>query len=501
MLHYVIILPLALFLLAYKFFFTSKRQRYHLPPSPSYSLPVLGHHLLIKPPVHRLFHRLSNIHGPIFYLRLGSRRAVVISSSSLARECFTGHNDVVVSNRPRFLTSKYIAYNYTTIATTSYGDHWRNLRRICSLEIVSSKRLANFLHIRKEEIQRMLTRLSRDARVGNEVELESVLYDLTFNNIVRMVTGKIYYGDDVSDKEEAELFKKLFTFITTNSGARHPGEYLPFMKIFGGSFEKEVKAAAKVIDEMLQRLLDECKSDKDGNTMVNHLLSLQQDDPEYYTDIIIKGLMLGIMVASSETSALTIEWAMASLLNHPKFLDKVKLEIDKKIGQDRLIEESDIANLPYLQNVVSETLRLHPAAPVLVPRSTAEDIKIGGYDVPRDTMVMVNAWAIHRDPDLWTEPERFNPERFNGGEGEKDDVRMLIAFGSGRRICPGVGLAHKIVTLALGSLIQCFDWRKVNEQEIDMSEGPGMAMRMMVPLRALCKTRPIMNKLPAHSKV
>jgi len=107
-----------------------------------------------------------------------------------------------------------------------------------------------------------------------------------------MVTGKIYYGDDVSDKEEAELFKKLFTFITTNSGARHPGEYLPFMKIFGGSFEKEVKAAAKVIDEMLQRLLDECKSDKDGNTMVNHLLSLQQDDPEYYTDIIIKGLML-----------------------------------------------------------------------------------------------------------------------------------------------------------------------------------------------------------------
>lgn len=154
---YYVILPLALLVIAYKFIFSYRTQRFNLPPSPPHSLPIIGHHRLIKPPVHRLFHGLAKTHGPIFYLRLGTRRAVVISSSALARECFTGHNDVVVSNRPRFLTSKYIAYNYTTIATTPYGDHWRNLRKICSLEIVSSKRLANFLHIRKEEIHRMLT--------------------------------------------------------------------------------------------------------------------------------------------------------------------------------------------------------------------------------------------------------------------------------------------------------------------------------------------------------
>ena len=110
------------------------------------------------------------------------------------------------------------------------------------------------------------------------------------------------------------------------------------------------------------------------------------------------------MFAASETSAVTIEWAMASLLNHPELLEKLKLEIDEKIGQDRLIEETDIPNLPYLQNVVSETFRLYPAAPLLVPRLTEEDIKVGGYDVPRETMVMVNAWAIHRDPSLWNEP-------------------------------------------------------------------------------------------------
>ena len=138
----------------------------------------------------------------------------------------------------------------------------------------------------------MLTRLSRDALISKEVEVESLFYDLTFNNIVRMVTGKVYYGEDASDKAEADTFKKLIAYITSTSGARHPGEYLPFLKIFGRSFEKKVKAVGEAMDAILQRLLDECRGNKDGNTMVNHLLSLQQQDPEYYSEVIIKGLML-----------------------------------------------------------------------------------------------------------------------------------------------------------------------------------------------------------------
>nr|QWK52427.1 cytochrome P450 81F3-2 [Isatis tinctoria] len=474
MFYYGIILSLALFLLVCKLIFTSIMQRFNLPPSPPYSLPILGHHHLLKPPVHRLFHRLSKTYGPIFSLRLGSRRTVVISSSSLAKECFTGQNDILLSNRPCFLTAKYVAYNYTTVGTAPYGDHWRNLRRICSLEILSSNRLTNFLHIRKDEIRRMLTRLSREV-VNKEIELEPLLSDLTFNNIVRMVTGKRYYGDEVHNEEEANLFKKLVADVNDCSGARHPGDYLPFLKIFGGSFEKKVKAVGEAMDEILQRLLDECRRDKDGNTMVNHLLSLQRQEPEYYTDVTIKGLMLGMIIAGTDTSAVTLEWAMACLLNHPESLEKAKMEIDEKIGQDRLIEESDLTSLSYLQNIVSETFRLYPEAPLFVPRSPTEDIKVGGYDVPRGTMVMVNAWAIHRDPNLWNEPEKFEPERFSGG-GE--DVHMLMPFGNGRRSCPGAGLGQRT--------------------KIDMTETPGMAMRKKEPLRVLCHPRPIMNIVQAQ---
>ncbi|CAN8248381.1 unnamed protein product [Cochlearia groenlandica] len=490
--YILIFVPLALFLLAYKLLFSSKTERFNLPPGPT-PFPIVGNLHLVKPPVHRLFLRLSEKYGEIFSLRFGSRQVVVISSLPLVRESFTGQNDVVLTNRPHFLTAKYVAYDYTTVGTAAYGDHWRNLRRICSLEILSSHRLTGFLSVRRDEIRRLLTRLSRDYN-GRVVELEPLLADLTFNNIVRMVTGRRYYGDKVHNKEEAELFKKLVTEINDNSGASHPGDYLPILKVFGHKYEKKVKALGEAMDSFLQRLLDDCRRD-DGetNTMISHLLSLQKDQPCYYSDVIIKGLMLSMMLAGTDTAAVTLEWAMANLLNNPEVLKKAKAEIDEKIGQERLVDEPDIANLPYLQNIVSETFRLCPAAPLLVPRSPTEDLKIGGYDIPRGTIVLVNAWAIHRDPKLWDEPERFMPERFE----DQANANKLMVFGNGRRTCPGATLGQRMVSLALGSLIQCFDWEKVNGEEVDMTENPGMAMRKLVQLRAVCHQRSIMSSLLA----
>ena len=301
MLLYLILL-LVLLILVYKLLF-SKTHRYNLPPGPP-SRPFVGHLHLMKPPVHRLLQRFSEKYGPIFSLRYGSSRVVVITSLSLVQESFTGTNDVILSSRPLQLTAKYVGYNHTTVGTAPYGDHWRNLRRICSLKILSSNRLTSFLYIRKDEIRRMLTRLSRDAHSDDDgsrfthVELEPLLSDLTFNNIVRlMVAGKRYYGDDVDNKEEAERFKKLVHDISMYSSANNSRDYLPVLKLFGNKFEKEVMATGKSMDEFLQRLLDDCRRDKDGNTMVTHLLSLQQQEPDYYSDITIKGLMMVLIIS------------------------------------------------------------------------------------------------------------------------------------------------------------------------------------------------------------
>lgn len=182
---------------------------------------------------------------------------------------------------------------------------------------------------------------------------------------------------------------------------------------------------------------------------------------------------------------------MSNLLNHPEILKKARTEIDDKVGLDRLVEETDIVNLSYLQNIVWETLRMYPAVPLLLPHLSSEDCKVGGYDMPSGTMVLTNAWAMHRDPELWEDPEIFKPERFEK-EGE---AGKLMPFGMGRRACPGAGLAQRLVSLALGTLVQCFEWERVDEELVDMTEDKGVTLPKAIPLRAMCKARSLVGKL------
>ncbi|KAH6769171.1 Cytochrome P450 superfamily protein [Perilla frutescens var. frutescens] len=341
---------------------TRKNYRYRLPPSPAPALPLIGHLHLLKPPLHRTFSRFSRTHGPIFSLKLGVRRVVVVSSPNLVKECFT-ENDIIFSNRPRVLADKGLK------------------------------------------------------------------------------------------KKLADLGKKL--------------------------------------DDFYERLLAEHRREK-RNTIIGHLLSLQETEPEFYTDPTIKGFITNILLAGTDTSAVTIEWAMSLLLNHPNVLQNAKLELDSKIKHQRLVGEQDLPNLNYLHNIVLETFRMFPAGPLLMPRESSTDCRVGGYDIPRGTILLINVWAIHRDPNVWDEPMRFKPERFQGLEA---DTEKLMPFGIGRRACPGSGLGHRIVELVLASLIQCFEWKSVGSIEVDLAEGVGLTMPKLKPLEAMCRPRQIMSHL------
>ncbi|EEF37438.1 cytochrome P450 81Q32 [Ricinus communis] len=489
-------LSLLILLFAFKFY-QSRTCPGNLPPSPP-ALPIIGHLHLLKPPMHRTFLTLAQKYGPIFSLRFGYRLVVVVSSPTAVEECFT-KNDIILANRPKLLVAKYVAYNNTTMTQSSYGDHWRNLRRIGSIEIFSTNRLNTFLGIRRDEIKRLLLKLSRDSvQDFVKVELKSMFKDLTFNIIVRMIAGKRFHGEDVSDDEEARQFKDLIGEITKYAGASNPRDFLPILNwIDGGMFEKKMKKLAERTDGFLQKLIDEHRSKKENlesmNTLIDHLLSSQESEPEYYTNEIIKSIMINLLFAGTDTSAVTLEWAMTNLLNHPSTLMKAKDEIDSQVGRDSLLDEPDLSRLPYLRNIVLETLRLYPVAPLLIPHVSSEDCTIGGYKVPRDTMVLVNAWAIHRDPTLWDEPLSFKPERFDNGE--ESESFKLLPFGLGRRSCPGAGLAHRVISLTLGSLIQCFEWKRVSEDEVDVKEGRGLTLPKAEPLEALCRSHPIMNKI------
>ncbi|CAN0917997.1 Cytochrome P450 81E8 [Linum grandiflorum] len=314
------ILSILLLLLALNSTTSGSRRGRKLPPTPPFAIPFLGHISLLKPPLHRTFHALAQQYGPIISLRLGTRLTVLVSSASLAEECFT-KNDIVFANRPQLMMGKHMGYNYTTMTQAPYGDHWRNLRRIGSLEIFSAHRLNFFLSIRRDEVKRLVVKLSSSRRH----ELKSMFHELTFNTMMRMVAGKRYYGDGLEgEAEEARRFREIMKEVLSLGGTSNPGDFVPLLRwIEGGKFDKRVRWLADRTDGFLQGLIEEHRSKKQDlesmNTMIDHLLTLQESQPHYYTDHIIKGLVLVMLLAGTDTSAVTLEWAMSNLLNNQTY--------------------------------------------------------------------------------------------------------------------------------------------------------------------------------------
>ena len=289
------LLYLFLSIISLLFAFNLRTRPTNLPPSPP-SLPIIGHLHYIKIPLHRTLHKLSAKYGPLISLRFGSRLVVVVSSLPAVEECFT-KNDIVLANRPRLLFGKHIGYNHTTMVGSPYGDHWRNLRRIGAIEIFSASRLNKFAGTRKDEVERLLKKLSRNSMHGySKVEMQSSISELTFNISMRMAAGKRYFGDEVRDVEEARQSRELIKQIVSMGGVSNPGDFIPMMNWVPNGYKRKVSRLGKRMDRFLQGLIDEHRSNKEEerNTMIDHLLSLQETEPEYYGDEIIKGIVLVI---------------------------------------------------------------------------------------------------------------------------------------------------------------------------------------------------------------
>ncbi|KAL7616068.1 hypothetical protein Lser_V15G00896 [Lactuca serriola] len=490
-------LYISLLLLLASYLFTShfRRKFSNLPPTVFPTLPIIGHLYLLKQPLYRTFAKLSAKYGPILLLRLGSRRVLLVSSPSAAEECLT-KNDIVFANRPHMLFGKIIGNNYTSLVWSPYGENWRNLRRIASIEILSIHRLNEFHDVRVDEGRFLIRKLLSQS---SPVDLKSVFYELTLNVMMRMISGKRYFGGDIPEvEEEGKRFRAILSETFLLSVAANVGDYLPFLSWFGvKGLQNKLNALKEKRDVFFQGLIEHIRKSKGENskkTMIEVLLSLQESDPQYYTDEMIKSFVLVLLSAGTDTSAGTMEWAMSLLLNNPQVLKNAQNEIHTVIGTDRLIDESDVINLPYLRCIINETQRLYPAGPLLVPHESSEECIVGGYKIPRGTMLLVNQWAIHHDPNIWADPERFDPERFEGVEGTRDGFK-LMPFGSGRRSCPGEGLAIRVMGSTLGLLIQCFEWERMSEKMVDMSEGLGLTLPKAEPLVAKCKPRLEMKNL------
>ena len=215
---------------------------------------------------------------------------------------------------------------------------------------------------------------------------------------------------------------------------------------------------------------------------------------------IIKIWLIGLqdlIAGGTESSAVTVEWAISEILKKPEVFKKATEELDRVIGRNRWVEEKDIVNLPYIDAIIKETMRLHPVAPMLVPRLSREDCNIAGYDILKGTRVLVNVWTIGRDPTLWDKPNEFYPERFIGKAIDvKGHDYELLPFGAGRRMCPGYSLGLKVIQSSLSNLLHGFTWslpENMKIEDFNMEEIFGLSTPKKFPLEVVVKPR-----LPKH---
>ena len=199
-----------------------------------------------------------------------------------------------------------------------------------------------------------------------------------------------------------------------------------------------------------------------------------------------------MLAAGTDTTYIAFEWALAELVKNPNVMEKLQNEINSIASGKSIINEDDLREIPYLKAVIKEVLRLHPPVPLLLPRESVDNCQIGGYKIPSKSRVIINCWAIARDAEVWDMPNEFIPERFMTNPIDfKGQNFEYIPFGSGRRICPGIGFATTTIELLLANLIFRFEWKLPEDidSEVNMAEAPGLSTKMMKGLYLIPKLR------------
>ncbi|XP_020580612.1 cytochrome P450 71A1-like [Phalaenopsis equestris] len=451
-------------------------------------LPFIGNiHQLGSLPQHAL-RELSKKHGSLMLLHLGSIPTLVVSSPQHAQE-FVKTHDTIFASRPSSKVSKLLSYNNIDIAFSPYGDCWRQMRRIGMTHLFSQKMVQSFSSIRKEEMACFLDRIADSALKNNGVVCITEMFTLYVSSIL----CRVVLGSSMSDEKRrlvCELAQKNSTFFSVVFFENLFPKLRWLDVLFGleARLRNHFNAWDSLFEEFIDNHLNRHREDgdsKDTSTdFIDILLELQRGSSFdiTLTREHIKATLMDMFAAGTDTSFVTLDWSMAELIRNPEVMKKARDEVREIANGKDMVSEEQLGQLKYLNAVVKEVLRLHPPIPLLLPRESSQSCEVEGYNIPKETRVIINAWAIGRDEAYWDSAEDFKPERFLGSTIDyRGKDFHYIPFGAGRRICPGMPFAISIVELTLANILLRFNWslpRGNNHEDMNMEDSPGLvAMR------------------------
>ncbi|KAI4307781.1 hypothetical protein L6164_030929 [Bauhinia variegata] len=441
-------------------------KRFKLPPGPL-PVPIFGNWLQVGDDLnHRNLTDLAKKFGDIFLLRMGQRNLVVVSSPELAKEVLHTQG-VEFGSRTRNVVFDIFTGKGQDMVFTVYGEHWRKMRRIMTVPFFTNKVVQQYRHGWEDEVQQVVEDVKKNPdSATNGIVLRRRLQLMMYNNMYRIMFDRRFEG------EEDPLFQKLKVLNGERSRLAQSfeynyGDFIPLLRPFLRGYLKICKEVKErrlqlfkdyFVEERKKLTSTKSTSNEGLKCAVDHILDAQKKG-EINEDNVLY-IVENINVAAIETTLWSIEWGIAELVNHPEIQRKLREEIDRVVGVGNPVTEPDTQKLPYLQAVIKETLRLRMAIPLLVPHMNLHDAKLGGYDIPAESKILVNAWWLANNPAHWKKPEEFRPERFLEEEckveANGNDFRYL-PFGVGRRSCPGIILALPILGITLGRLVQNFE--------------------------------------------
>ncbi|KAI4352608.1 hypothetical protein L6164_006844 [Bauhinia variegata] len=453
----------SIFLLTQK----SKSKKLNLPPGPP-GWPIVGNLFQFArsgKPFFEYVEGLRKNYGSIFTLKMGTRTMIILSDPKLIHEALIEKGPLYASRPRENPTRNIFSANKFTVNAAVYGPVWRSLRRNMVQNMLSSLRLKEFRGVREKAMNRLINRLRAEAEANNGQVW--VLKNARF--AVFCILVAMCFGLEM-DEEEVEKMDQTMKSVLITLDPRID-DYLPILSPF---FSKQRKKALEVRKQQIEfivpfieqrkRAIQNPGSDSTATTFsyLDTLFDLKvegRNSPPTSAELVT--LCSEFLNGGTDTTATAVEWGIAQLIANPQVQTKLLDEITRTVG-DREVDERDVDKMPYLQAVVKELLRKHPPTYFSLTHAVTEPTTLAGYDIPIDINVELYLPSLAHDPNMWSDPEKFDPDRFISGREEADitgvtNVKML-PFGVGRRICPGLGMATVHIHLMLARMVQEFEW-------------------------------------------
>ncbi|KAM0823404.1 hypothetical protein ACQ4PT_070892 [Festuca glaucescens] len=417
-------------------------------------------------------------------LKLGEVPVVVVSSAEVA-ELVMKTKDPLFASRPSSPTLEIATRGGKGISFAPYSDRWRQIRKVCTVELLSSRQVRRMEGIRTEELGNLLRFITESSSAGATINLSEKVAELTNH----LVTVGVFGGKFARQVEYLHELDKTMELLSGFCLLDLFPSWWLLRWLSNG--ERLVRRRCHHLHGIVADIVDERKAVRaarhsacspDNEDLLDVLLRLQEEDSLAFTltTEIIGAVLSDIFGAATHTTSSVLEWTMSELVNHPEAMSKAQLEVRKVLGEGRsVITNCDLPELPFMRMVIKETLRLHPPGPLL-PRVAREDSKIMDYDLLKGTNVCINVFAISRDPKYWENPEEFKPERFEKNNIDYNGTHFeFTPFGAERRQCPGIQFSLSVMEVVLANFLYHFDWMlpdEANMASIDMSEKFGLSM-------------------------